>query len=295
MSNLRSIIKTVAPKADAMFIANLFPDVADGVLRQYGLGDAQPLARLLANMHHETMGFTKFVENMNYSAPRLMQVWPSRFKSLEAARPYANNPQALANNVYANRMGNGSAVSGDGWTYRGGGGLHHTGKAEYQRVEKTHGYLPDVIRNPANSIAILTAACSYCAARKVVPAMNEGDDEKVTRLINGGLIGHKDRLVLTRRYEAALNGWRLPQERTRTEIIQRDKTQAAGAAGASIAGVGTATIATPATPAKNDTDGAFWIGAGAAVLGALVIGFAIYKTVKAHRTQLEIDKERGFA
>ena len=43
-----------------------------------------------------------------------MAVWPSRFKSVEAAQPYTKNPEALANNVYSDRMGNGDEASGDG-------------------------------------------------------------------------------------------------------------------------------------------------------------------------------------
>lgn len=78
-------------------------------------------------------------ENMNYSAARIRQVWPSRFKSVEAAKPYANNPQKLANKVYAGRLGNGNEASGDGWRYRGDGLVQLTGKANYEKFNVSPG------------------------------------------------------------------------------------------------------------------------------------------------------------
>jgi putative chitinase len=109
-----AIIRAISPKADGQFTAS-FAKVAE---RQFDgrawLNDAA-LAGVLAHIGHETMGFTKFVENMNYTAPRICQVWPSRFPNVNAAMPYARNPEKLANKVYANRMGNGPPESGDGW------------------------------------------------------------------------------------------------------------------------------------------------------------------------------------
>ena len=37
------------------------------------------LAHFLAQCHHESMGFKKVVENMNYSSARLLQVFPKYF------------------------------------------------------------------------------------------------------------------------------------------------------------------------------------------------------------------------
>lgn len=90
------------------------------------------LAAILAEAHHETGGqFQPVSENLNYSAKRLTEVWPSRFPTLAAAAPYGNNPQKLANKVYGGRLGN--TGPNDGWLYRGRGMAQITGKTNYAK------------------------------------------------------------------------------------------------------------------------------------------------------------------
>lgn len=82
------------------------PNTARAIAKHYELSDKRG-AHLLGQAHHESGGFKRTKEGLYYSTPeRLMAVWPSRFKSVEDAMPYAKNPEALANNVYSNRMGN---------------------------------------------------------------------------------------------------------------------------------------------------------------------------------------------
>lgn len=80
---------------------------------------------------HESAGFRVFEENLNYSKERLLQIFPKYFTRLGAAM-YANKPEAIANMVYANRMGNGPEESGDGWKHRGFGPLQLTGKNNHK-------------------------------------------------------------------------------------------------------------------------------------------------------------------
>jgi putative chitinase len=110
---------------------------------QFGISDSpSAVAALLANVGVECAGFTVMSENLNYTATRLAQVWPQRY-AVDAhsaalipnntAVLIANNPVATANNVYANRMGNGQESSGDGYNFRGQGPIQLTGRAEYMK------------------------------------------------------------------------------------------------------------------------------------------------------------------
>ena len=90
------------------------------------------LAAILSEAYHETGGRMQPVtENLNYSAKRMTQVWPSRFPTIASAKPYANNPQALANKVYGGRLGN--KFQNDGWLCRGRGLAQITGRENYEK------------------------------------------------------------------------------------------------------------------------------------------------------------------
>lgn len=83
-------------------------------------------AHFLAQVMHESSGLTRFVENMNYSAERLLQVFP-RYFDRQSAKRYGRNPEMIGSRVYANRMGNGPESSGEGYKYRGHGAIQLTG------------------------------------------------------------------------------------------------------------------------------------------------------------------------
>ncbi len=86
----------------------------------------------LAQCAYESSGFSKMHENMNYSDPkRIHEIWPSKFPTIESAKVYVNNPKMLASYVYADKNGNGSAASQDGYKYRGYGPLQLTWKSQH--------------------------------------------------------------------------------------------------------------------------------------------------------------------
>lgn len=94
----------------------------------YGIDSLKRIAHYLGQILVESSYFSATREEMNYSAQRLMMVWPKRFPTLASTTKYAHNPEALANFVYANRMGNGAPETGDGWKHRGAGWIQLTGK-----------------------------------------------------------------------------------------------------------------------------------------------------------------------
>ena len=142
--------------------------------------------------------FTKLVENMNYSAKRLSEVWPKRFKGEDGkpnnlALKIANNPEAIANSVYANRMGNGPAETDDGWRFRGRGYIHLTGKDNYKRYGEYLGL--DLEGNPdlaeKEDIAAEIAA-EFWYRSDLNEAADVLDLIAIRRKVNGGLIGFNE-------------------------------------------------------------------------------------------------------
>ena len=104
-------------------------------------------AHFFGQTAHETGGFKAFSENLNYSAQGLMGVFKKYFPDAATAAKYERKPEAIANRVYASRMGNGPESSGDGWRYRGRGALQLTGRDNYKAFAD-YCKRPDVMSNP---------------------------------------------------------------------------------------------------------------------------------------------------
>ena len=180
----------------------IFPRAAKGVyqaisenIEKAGCVTKMQQAMFLAQCGHETKGYTRFVENLNYSYYGLMQTFRSRFPSLAIARQYERKPQLIANRAYANRMGNGDESSGDGWRYRGRGMIQITGKDNYTKFRKWLGrdILPEDVES--NLDLSVKAAVWYWLANDLAALSSV---EKVTRRINGGLNGINERCELYR-------------------------------------------------------------------------------------------------
>jgi putative chitinase len=181
----------------AVFIGPLVRAMAE-----FHIDSRKQQAEFLANIGHETGNLSVFEENLNYSAERLMVVWPKRFPTIAATIGYARNPVALANKVYANRMGNGDEKSGDGWRYRGAGALQLTGKDNHAECGAHFNIKPadvgDWLRTPEG--AARSAAWFYT---KRGLHLNDSFDH-ICDLINigretdrvGDAIGYKDRLAI---------------------------------------------------------------------------------------------------
>lgn len=181
----------------------------------FGLTKKSRVVHFLAQIFSESGALKATSENMNYSPQRLMQVWPSRFKTLGQAEPYAHNPEKLANNVYANRMGNGDEPSGDGWRYRGRGLIGLTGKANYANFNKCDLITEDVVKRPdkvADYPLCLVSAMWFWEKHNLndLADMDLGGSngehivEKITQKVNGGQTGIADRKYYYRRFKREL-------------------------------------------------------------------------------------------
>jgi len=210
--DIPSAIRSAAPNAPAAAIEGF--ETARSALEQAGvLANANRAAHLIGQCAHESGGFRRLVESLHYTtARRLMDVWPTRFRSLGAAEPFVRNAEGLANIVYANRNGNGSPASGDGFRYRGRGYLQLTGRANYSEFGPLVGV--DLVANPdrATEPAIAWLIAGHFLARRsrhgrtALEWADQGSVESVTRIVNGGVNGLADRRELTMHALAALGG-----------------------------------------------------------------------------------------
>lgn len=168
------------------------------LLPKYDITTPLRIAHFISQYAHETMGFTKFVENTNYTSPeRLLTVFPKYFKSRIIAASYAGKPQAIANRVYADRFGNDSEQSGDGYRYRGRGLCHLTFKSNYYQFSLETGV--EVIRQPELLEEIhyaVMVGCWYWNKRKINELADANDSVAVTKAINGGTNGLAERQKL---------------------------------------------------------------------------------------------------
>lgn len=174
---------------------------------KFGITTNLRLAHFLAQCAVESGGFKATVENLNYSAKRLAEVFPKYFRTVSTAA-YANNPQKIASRVYANRMGNGSEASGDGFKFRGRGYIQLTGKTNYVRFSKFIG--EDCVANP-DLVATkypLASAAFYFNSNKLWAICDTGASNatvtRVTRAVNGGINGLPERLKDFKKFITAL-------------------------------------------------------------------------------------------
>jgi putative chitinase len=174
------------------------------VFGRYDIASTLLIAHVMAQISHECGAGTEVIENLNYSAARLRQVWPSRFPTRAGAAPYAHNPRALANKVYNGRMGNRSG-SDDGWNFRGRGAVQTTGRDGYARLAEATGLdviaHPDLVNDPAHFLECGAADFIICGC---LPYARKDDLRGVTTRLNGGLIGLSQRRVWLARWKAAL-------------------------------------------------------------------------------------------
>lgn len=183
----------------------LFPDTKnidevsetiDKYRMNFGVNTDLRLAMFLAQVREEIgTRFEPKVESLNYTVEALTKTFKSI--TLDQAKLYGRtstqkaNQEAIANIVYANRMGNGDEKSGDGWKYRGRGTLQITGKYNYQEVQKRiDKYSPDSGINilEDSSVDTLKGAIliglGFWFYQDIYKQADTGDVDKVTAVIN---------------------------------------------------------------------------------------------------------------
>jgi predicted chitinase len=153
--------------------------------------------------------FQEIVEDLHYtSATRIAAVFPREFASAAEAQPYVNNPVALANRVYANRLGNGDEASGDGYKFCGRGLIQLTGRNEYAQFGATLGMTPEqtssYLETPEGAA---TSGCWYLSENGCLPLADAWNISTITLRVNGnGMQGAAQRLAYSNAVLQKLGG-----------------------------------------------------------------------------------------
>lgn len=180
-----------------------FPHI-DQAMKEFGIAAPLDQAMFIAQMGHESGGFTRLVESLNYAAENLVPTFGSHRITAQQAAALGRtatqpaNQKAIANLVYGGAWGKknlGNQVAGDGWKYRGRGLKQITGLSNYRNCGKALGL--DLVTSPEmleqDSYAARSAAWFYVSHGCL---LYSGDIERVTLIINGARTGLDKRRAL---------------------------------------------------------------------------------------------------
>jgi putative chitinase len=178
------------------------------LLPKYGITTERRVAHFLSQCAHESGGFKKLEENLNYSAKALRAVFGRYFGPAPKrdADEYHRQPEMIANYVYMDefrkyKMGN--VEEGDGWRFRGRGLKQLTGRHNYTKFGESIGMsaeeAAEYVATPAGAIE---SACWFWDTNNLNSIADTDDVVKMTKKINGGNIGLEDR---QKRYKHAMN------------------------------------------------------------------------------------------
>ncbi len=180
-------------------LPNTILEMLPEIVTRFDLTTPLRLCHFLGQTAHESGGFKVLTENLNYSAEGLLKTFPKYFTS-ETALLYARKPEKIANKVYANRMGNGTESSGEGYKFRGRGYIQLTGKTNYTKfgttINENLNNTPDLVATP--KYALMSAAWFFYI-NNISKSSDKGATidviKEVTKKVNGGLTGLDDRVV----------------------------------------------------------------------------------------------------
>lgn len=204
------IVELTKDQLQKMIPKNPYVDYWHNALSQllpdYEINTAKRIAAFVAQCAHESGNFMVLKENLNYRWQSLRKVFPKYFTDDAIAQDYASRPnkqEAIANRIYANRMGNGPENSGDGYRYSGKGLIQLTGKDNYFWFAQSIGIsVEEAAEYMLTFEGAAQSACWFWETNKLNQWADKGDILTLTKRINGGTIGLDDRI---KHYEHALH------------------------------------------------------------------------------------------
>lgn len=188
------------------FIPNKVFQQLPEIINKYDINSTYKLAHFLGQCMVESGFKDNPVENLNYSADRLLIVFKKRITNKNTAHSLAYKPEQIANYVYSNRLGNGDYDSGDGWKFRGRGYIQLTGKANYEKFAQHIG--EDVVKNPELVSTKYPLECAGFYFNKRVSAdipITKDNVKSITKSVKGSTKGWQNRYYWTKKFEAIIN------------------------------------------------------------------------------------------
>jgi putative chitinase len=182
---------------------------SDAVFTKYEVNTPLLVAHMMAQFSEECGQGLEMVENMNYTAARLREIFPTHFTPAMAQR-WQHNPRGIADIAYGGRMGNAPPPSDDGWNYRGKGLSQVTGKEGYEKLQDSltknganYSIIedPDLITDPQHTLECGVADWLICGCKSYA---EKDDIVGETRALNGGLNGIVERRRQLRLWKSAL-------------------------------------------------------------------------------------------
>lgn len=173
-------------------------EALNSILPDYSIDTPERVAAFIAQCAHESANFNTLEENLNYRWQTLRKVFPKYFPTDEMAKSYAgrkDKKEAIANYVYANRMGNGPPESGDGYKFRGRGLIQLTGRENYSFFAGSLEIdIEEAVEYLQTFEGAVQSACWFWETNNLNQWADKRDIKTLTKRINGGTIGLKDRI-----------------------------------------------------------------------------------------------------
>jgi putative chitinase len=168
-------------------------DTAPAVFEKYELKAPLAVAHAMAQFSEECGQGLEMWEDGNYTASRLLAVFPTHFTPAMAARA-AHNPRLVFDIAYGGRMGNARPPSDDGYDFRGRSLSQVTGYDGYKALGEKIGEdlisHPDLVCDPQYALESGVADFVLCGC---LPFADQDNVLMVTKHLNGGTNGLAER------------------------------------------------------------------------------------------------------
>jgi predicted chitinase len=182
--DLRAALKVVAPRVN---LSIWIPALSSAFLKFDLTTDRRIAAAIGQFLVEAGDSFQELTEDLDYtSAAQIAEVYPREFPTAEDAEPFVRRPEAFADRVYANKLGNRGEASGDGWTFRGRGLIQITGRDDYTEFGSTLGMTAEEAAAYCEQpVGAAMSGCWYLASRGALVRADHWLISEITRLVNG--------------------------------------------------------------------------------------------------------------